>query len=162
MYAASRFLALFGAACLTRSRAYARCRDVRHIPRHGMGHAEQRRPLSRSCKRYSRMHVVARWPHRELHRAAEKFKLRHYPKIENFRCLMTRSFLRCTSQTARFRSKSALNALIGGDLSAPGGHSGRQACVQRVRALYRASGVPKGHHFWYWPEPATYPIKSGH
>src|SRR6516164_6572371 len=77
MYAASRFLALFGAACLTRSRAYARCRDVRHIPRHGMGHAEQRRPLSRSCKRYSRMHVVARWPHRELHRAAEKFKLRH-------------------------------------------------------------------------------------
>src|SRR6516225_9117725 len=91
------------------SRAYARCRDVWHIPRHGMGHAEQRRPLPRSCKRYSRMHVVARWPHRELHRAAEKFKLRHYPKIENFRCLMTRSFLRCTSQTARFRSKSALN-----------------------------------------------------
>jgi hypothetical protein len=63
------------------SRAYARCRDVWHIPRHGMGHAEQRRPLPRSCKRYSRMHVVARWPHRELHRAAEKFKLRHHPII---------------------------------------------------------------------------------
>src|SRR6516162_11872243 len=63
------------------SRAYARCRDVWHIPRHGMGHAEQRRPLPRSCKRYSRMHVVARWPHRELHRAVEKFKLRRYPTI---------------------------------------------------------------------------------
>src|SRR5262249_47960077 len=42
---------------------------------------EQRRPLPRSCKRYSRMHVVARWPHRELHRTAEKFKLRHHPTI---------------------------------------------------------------------------------
>src|SRR5262245_24224044 len=75
MYAASRFLVLFGAACLTV------VVFIWHIPRHGMGHAEQRRPLPRSCNRFSRMHVVARWPHRELHRAAEKFKLRHDPTI---------------------------------------------------------------------------------
>ena len=43
-----------------------------------MGHAKRPWALPRSRKRYPRMHVVARRPHRELHRATQKFKLRHY------------------------------------------------------------------------------------
>src|SRR5262249_45383192 len=80
MYAASRFLVLFGAACLTVVVLTHVAETFGIFPEMGWGMPNSR-SLSRSCKRYSRMHVVARWPHRELHREAEKFKLRHYPTI---------------------------------------------------------------------------------